>query len=56
MSIARWGYGKIEAAVNKPGLGNVITTKAKVTFSIARNVIMIGLLSKRGDAVRHPLV
>ena len=29
---------------------------SKITFSIARNVIMIGLLSKRGDVVKRYLV
>ncbi len=31
--------------------GGVVLVHSKITFSIARNVIMIGLLSKRGDVV-----
>ena len=31
--------------------GYVVIMHSKITFSIARNVIMIGLLSKRGDVV-----
>lgn len=34
------------------GAGRVLLVHSKITFSIARNVIMIGLLSKRGDVER----
>ena len=38
--------------VEQSTLPGVLLVHSKITFSIARNVIMIGLLSKRGDVVK----